>query len=405
MVIRTNTLKVKRRDLAKALIGRGVSLEPLAEWSKVGLKVNDSKVPIGATPEYLAGHYILQSPSSFLPVIALCPQPDEVVIDMAAAPGGKTTYMAQLMKNKGTIIANDSQKARTKALYANCQRLGVSNVIISNYDGRKLPSIVKNVDRVLLDSPCSGLGLISRDPSMKTQKNFKEISKLSALQKELLLAGIDCVNPHSKTGGYIVYSTCSVTVEENEAVINYALNHRYVKIVETGVQVGVSGVIAYKKYRFPASMKLARRVYPHVHNMDGFFFCKLKKFANGVKKKVVEEDKKPVADVSKEDRKDSNGKKKERKKKKRSHKEIEDEELKDDYGAEDMSDGSNNVDVREEQESNDNEPIEEDEVKQEKEESDMDEEKLAEEPKKTKKKIKDKKQGARPEKKRKKHKE
>eukprot|EP00826_Nyctotherus_ovalis_P028255 TRINITY_DN2233_c0_g1_i22.p1 TRINITY_DN2233_c0_g1~~TRINITY_DN2233_c0_g1_i22.p1 ORF type:complete len:299 (-),score=99.88 TRINITY_DN2233_c0_g1_i22:45-941(-) len=283
MVIRTNTLKVKRRDLAKALIGRGVSLEPLAEWSKVGLKVNDSKVPIGATPEYLAGHYILQSPSSFLPVIALCPQPDEVVIDMAAAPGGKTTYMAQLMKNKGTIIANDSQKARTKALYANCQRLGVSNVIISNYDGRKLPSIVKNVDRVLLDSPCSGLGLISRDPSMKTQKNFKEISKLSALQKELLLAGIDCVNPHSKTGGYIVYSTCSVTVEENEAVINYALNHRYVKIVETGVQVGVSGVIAYKKYRFPASMKLARRVYPHVHNMDGFFFCKLKKFANGVK--------------------------------------------------------------------------------------------------------------------------
>ena len=174
IVIRTNTLKAKRKDLARTLIGRGVSLEPLAEWSKVGLKINDSKVPLGATPEYLAGFYILQSPSSFLPVIALCPQPDEFIIDMAAAPGGKTTYIAQLMKNKGVIIANDSQKPRTKALYANCQRLGVTNTIITNYDGKKLPQIFQNCDRVLLDSPCSGLGLISRDPAIKSQKvNFQ----------------------------------------------------------------------------------------------------------------------------------------------------------------------------------------------------------------------------------------
>ncbi len=170
LVIRTNSLKAKRRDLAKTLIGRGVSLEPLAEWTKVGLKINESKVPLGATPEYLAGYYILQSPSSFLPVMALCPQPDEQVLDMAAAPGGKTTYIAQLMKNKGVIIANDSQKERTKSLYANCQRLGVTNVIITNYDGRKLPQVLQNFDRVLLDSPCSGLGLISRDASMKLQK-------------------------------------------------------------------------------------------------------------------------------------------------------------------------------------------------------------------------------------------
>jgi len=170
LVIRTNTLKVKRRDLAKTLIGRGVSLEPLAEWSKVGLKINDTKVPLGATPEYLAGYYILQSPSSFLPVIALCPQPEEKVLDMAAAPGGKTTYISQLMKNKGVVIANDIQKDRTKSLHANCQRLGVTNAIITNYDGKKLPQIMQNFDRVLLDSPCSGLGLLSRDPAMKMQK-------------------------------------------------------------------------------------------------------------------------------------------------------------------------------------------------------------------------------------------
>jgi len=291
LVVRTNTLKVKRRDLAKTLIGRGVSLEPLAEWTKVGLKINDSKVPIGATPEYLAGHYILQSPSSFLPVIALCPQPDEVVLDMAAAPGGKTTYVAQLMKNRGVIMANDVQKDRTKSLFANCQRLGVTNVIITNYDGKKLPSVIQNVDRVLLDSPCSGLGLISRDASMKTQKNFKEIKMLSKLQKELILAGIDCLNPHSKTGGYMVYSTCSVSVEENEAVIEYALRHRYVKVVDSGLAVGVPGVTSYKKYRFSQSIKLARRIYPHVHNMDGFFVCKLRKYANGSKKNVTEAEK------------------------------------------------------------------------------------------------------------------
>lgn len=94
LTIRTNTLKTKRKDLAKVLITRGVSLDPVAEWSKVGLKIYESQVPIGATPEYLAGHYILQSPSSFLPVMTLAPQPNERVLDMSAAPGGKTSYIA-----------------------------------------------------------------------------------------------------------------------------------------------------------------------------------------------------------------------------------------------------------------------------------------------------------------------
>lgn len=134
-------MKTKRKDLAKTLIQRGVNLDPVAEWSKVGLKIYDSNVPIGATPEYLAGHYILQSASSFLPVAALAPQPGERVLDMAAAPGGKTTYLAQLMKNTGVIVANDLKKERLKSLYANLHRLGVSNTVVVNYDGRKLPNI------------------------------------------------------------------------------------------------------------------------------------------------------------------------------------------------------------------------------------------------------------------------
>ena len=191
VTIRTNTLKTKRRDLARSLIQRGVNIEPIGQWSKVGLKVYDSQIPIGATPEYLAGHYILQSPSSFLPVMALCPQPNEKILDMAASPGGKTTYIAQLMKNTGVLFANDLKEERLKSLSANIQRLGVKNCLVTNYDGRKFGTTMKGFDRVLLDSPCSGLGVISRDPSIKAQKTYKEILKLSHLQKELLLSAID----------------------------------------------------------------------------------------------------------------------------------------------------------------------------------------------------------------------
>ena len=125
---------------------------------------------IGATPEYLSGHYMLQAASSFLPVIALSPQPHERVLDMASAPGGKTTHMAALMQNTGIIFANDSNKARTKSLTANVHRLGCKNVVVCSYDGREFPKVMGGFDRVLLDAPCSGTGVISKDAGVKINK-------------------------------------------------------------------------------------------------------------------------------------------------------------------------------------------------------------------------------------------
>lgn len=312
IVIRTNTLRTHRRDLAQALISRGVTLEPVGKWSKVGLQVFESAVPLGATPEYLAGHYILQAASSFLPVIALAPQEMERILDMAAAPGGKTTYIAALMKNTGAIFANDVNRARAKGLIGNIERLGVKNTIVCNLDAREFPKVC-SFDRVLLDAPCSGTGVISKDPSVKTNKTEKDFMQLPQLQKQLLLAAIDCVKHDSKTGGYIVYSTCSVTVEENESVVQYALTKRpNVKLVETGLAFGKEGFVNYMGKKFDDKMKLTRRYYPHSYNVDGFFVAKFKKTgpsntkggvvtsASKSKESELDIDKRPIAETEEE---------------------------------------------------------------------------------------------------------
>ncbi|XP_058741485.1 26S rRNA (cytosine-C(5))-methyltransferase NOP2B-like [Vicia villosa] len=140
--LRTNTLKTRIRDLADVLINRGASLDPLRKWSKFRLVVFDSQGPMGATQEFMAGFYMLQSASSFLPVMTLAPQEKEQSVDMAAAPGGKTTYIVALMKNSGLIFADEIKVPRLKYLIANLHQMGVSNTVACNYDRKEPPKVM-----------------------------------------------------------------------------------------------------------------------------------------------------------------------------------------------------------------------------------------------------------------------
>uniref|UniRef100_A0A8C0D9E2 SAM-dependent MTase RsmB/NOP-type domain-containing protein n=1 Tax=Balaenoptera musculus TaxID=9771 RepID=A0A8C0D9E2_BALMU len=203
--------------------------------------------------------------------MALAPQEHERILDMCCAPGGKT-----LMKNTGVIVANDATPSGSGASWATCTGWASTNTVISHCDGRQFPKVVGGFDRVLLDAPCSGTGIISKDP------DEKDILRCAHLQKELLLSAIDSVSATSKTGGYLVYCTCSIMVEENEWVVDYALRKRNVRLVPTGLDFGQEGFTRFRERRFHPTLRSTRRVYPHTHNVDGFFIAKFKKFSNSI---------------------------------------------------------------------------------------------------------------------------
>ena len=185
-----------------------------------------------------------------------------------------------------------------QSLYYNIHRLGVTNSIVVNYDGRELPGVFSAFDRVLLDAPCSGLGVISKDQSIKLNRTYKDIVEQTRVQKELLLAAIDCCSHKSKNGGIIVYSTCSISVEENEWVVDYALKNRHVKLLDAELGIGEDGFTRFRDKRFHPSLKLTKRIYPHLHNMDGFFVAKFKKYADGAKDFNYEKERNPKKPVN-----------------------------------------------------------------------------------------------------------
>ncbi|MHA1595358.1 MAG: NOL1/NOP2/sun family putative RNA methylase [Candidatus Baldrarchaeia archaeon] len=270
-VIRCNTLRADPSDLYNSLSARGVRLR-VSKWVDYAFEVLNAPFSLASTPEYLLGHfYIHRGPATLLPPIVLMPEPGDVVIDMAAAPGGKTSHLAQIMKNKGVIIAIDIDKRRMKSLRSNLSRLGIENVIAIRMDARRVYELGLKANKILLDAPCSGEGLIPIDKSRKKSRTLEDIKYCSKLQEELLRSAIKCL----EEGGEIVYSTCSIAPEENEFVIDKMLKEFPLKVVRIDLD-GDPGFTEAFGMKLDKSLRHARRLYPHKHLTEGFFICKLR---------------------------------------------------------------------------------------------------------------------------------
>ncbi|MEE8168673.1 MAG: RsmB/NOP family class I SAM-dependent RNA methyltransferase [Candidatus Hydrothermarchaeales archaeon] len=267
--IRINELKATEDELVPRLKEKGILLEKIP-WTRKGYFVTDAPFSIGATPEYLLGYYFIQDAASMYACEVLAPQRGEVVLDMTASPGGKTTYLAQLMDNDGAIIALELNRERMKSLRSNISRMGVENTIAIRMDALAVEELGILFDRILLDVPCTGVGTVSKNPEA-AQKIKEDVSKCSALQIELLQAAERVL----KKGGILVYSTCSFLPEENEFVVQQALDDLSLRLED--VQFGEEAFTECYGVKLSKDMAKAKRFYPHIHGTQGFFIARLRK--------------------------------------------------------------------------------------------------------------------------------
>jgi len=260
--IRVNTLKISVKELKQRLSNFKLTQIP---WCKEGFFVEGKRTDLGNLLEHQLGYFYIQEAASMLPSQVLSPK-DEIVLDMAAAPGSKTTQLASIMDNQGIIIANELKYSRIIALATNLQRCGVSNTIITNSDAINLKG---KYDKISLDAPCSGTGTIRK--SLKTLEiwNPHMYKKLSNIQKKLILHAFDILNEQ----GSLVYSTCSISPEENEQVIEFLLKkHENAKLEKINLDIKSSKLISENK-----ELQKCLRIWPQDNNTDGFFVAKIKK--------------------------------------------------------------------------------------------------------------------------------
>jgi NOL1/NOP2/sun family putative RNA methylase len=267
--IRVNTLKTSRAELAGRLESKGFLLKGTAIPEV--LAVENAPIAMGATTEYLLGHYYIQDLSSCMAVEALDIAEGQAVLDIAAAPGGKTTFMAQRMKNAGSIVALEPSERRARSMSFNLARCGVYNTCIFRMNGTQAEELEMKFDRVLLDAPCSCEGVIARDATRKTSHTPEDVDYCSNRQDRLIEAAARMVRP----GGILVYSTCSFAPEENEMVIDGML-HRHENIAVEPFGHGISGLTSFGGIEFDGQLKKARRFYPHLHDTMGFFIARLR---------------------------------------------------------------------------------------------------------------------------------
>ena len=267
LTLRANTLKASRSELMQALKGQAETVEAAAIASDAVI-VRSLRTKLTELAAFREGRFQVQDEAAQLVSVLLAPRPGETVLDLCAGRGGKTGHIAQLMGNRGTIVAVDSNAARLAQLREEMRRLGVTITAAEQSDaaGRPADAMSGRFDRVLLDAPCSGLGTLGRNPDIRWSSSKRELRALSGLQARLLEHAAGCVKP----GGLIVYSVCSPEPEETEAVIKAFLAKDRSFRTENRTDdlprsvrplVGSTGCL---------------QTYPHLRYMDGFFAVRLR---------------------------------------------------------------------------------------------------------------------------------
>ncbi len=285
--IRANSLKMDSVSLKKRLTEKGYLLEEtildevfkIEKANNASNSNNDKKTnlpTIGSTLEYLKGYYYIQDLSSCIAVGEL--EIDErgctTVLDMAASPGGKTTFIAQKMNNTGNIIACEPNPKRMTSLLFNLSRCGVKNTTIFNMPGEDVEKLGIKFDRVLLDAPCSCEGIVTKDETRKKSRNLKDIEICSIKQRNLIQSAFQVLKP----GGKMVYCTCSFAPEENEMVVDELMRNNKDNDMELEpLRYGIDGLTEYGDRQFSKELHHTKRLYPHIHHTNGFFIAKLRK--------------------------------------------------------------------------------------------------------------------------------
>lgn len=258
--LRTNTLKITRDELIKKLEKQNIKAEKVNVVEEA-IKVEHLK-DIENNSLYKEGLFTVQDVSSMLVGKVMNPKENSLVLDVCSAPGGKTTHMATLMNNTGQVVSRDIYDHKLKLIKAASKRLGLTNVDVEEFDGMKFDrESIGKFDYVLADVPCSGLGIIRRKPEIK-YKEKEEFRQLPPIQKKIL----ENASKYVKVGGTLIYSTCTIQDSENIDVVNEFLqknkNFELVPIKEVNVDL-------------ENQEKGYMKIYPNVHNMDGFFISKL----------------------------------------------------------------------------------------------------------------------------------
>jgi NOL1/NOP2/sun family putative RNA methylase len=287
--LRINTLKISPEKLKERLEEKSWKInQPWKNHPEImiveGKFSNQSLIDLepgelGRALEHLLGYYYIQELASMLPVIALEPKTGEIILDLCASPGSKTTQIASCMENTGTIIANEISYGRIKILASNLERCGVTNTIITKKEGVALCAKLKKTgilfDKILVDAPCSGEGTLRSTPKTYLMWNPNTIKSLSKLQKTLVASALEILKPN----GTLVYSTCTHAPEENEAIVDYILkNFPNVKVEKISLPVKCrQGINEWNNEKFSKEVNLSCRIYPQDNNTEGFFICKIKK--------------------------------------------------------------------------------------------------------------------------------